>query len=691
MNTSVDLGYSNMYQYVIDDQYSDVTYTTGIAQVAHTLTHATEPLYDGGDNRANIIGSLVALGRNYVNATNYGGSYLILVQTAVSGTTVEQWLAGLLSRSLSASTSANLVVNNTATVTMFTFVQGESDAEIGTSGSSFLTQVLAITNISRNSTQGAHPTTPFIYGSMVPEWVLTGGYTASATTIQNVLRAIPQTIPYTAYVNHPLGYVDCVESIHYSATGQRMMGAMMMQAYWRAVNNSNPSLVPSHPTGLSVTGDSLQWTAPSSSPVTGYVILYAPYTNLNNPGGSCLDGSSTPPSQIWTNSTATTFTFPSPLYGFYQFDVSASNGIQISSGSASSWVIVNLLPPSSSSTAALSPSSPTVVQWFASGGATYTDTFGALWTYTLVSIADEYLETYSVNISNTANPALYQVDAYGVAEGDPVTLVFNVNPLFSYSVMLMFADNFCTYVGCRVFNVTINGILCISNFDIYLNAGYATAFNVLCAQTVTSASSVTVALVDVVASPQINALQILPLGMTNNYTQSVLLSPTVVQWFASGGPTYTDTFGALWTYNATSISGGNLESNLTNTISNTINPALYHVDAVANTFAVGSPITLIFSVTPVFSYSVMLMFSDNYCTFVGCRVFNVTINSILCVSNLDIYQSAGTATAYNILCPSTVSGSGAINVTTINIIASAQINALQILPIGVVNNYTQGV
>jgi len=295
---------------------------------------------------------------------------------------------------------------------------------------------------------------------------------------------------------------------------------------------------------------------------------------------------------------------------------------------------------------------------------------------------------YPVNISNTANPSLYQVDAYGVADGDPVTIVFNINPLFSYSIMLMFADNYCTSVGCRVFNVTVNGVLCVWNFDIYLNAGHSTAFNVLCPQTIASASSITVALVDVVASPQINALQIIPLGMTNNYTQSVPFSPTIVQWFASGGPTYTDTFGALWTYNVTSITGGNLEGSPAYNISNTTNPALYQVDAVSNTISVGSPMTLIFTVAPVFSYSVMLMFSDNYCTSVGCRVFNVTINGILCVSNLDIYQRAGTTTAYNILCNSTVSGNSSIAVTTTNIIASAQINALQILPMGVANNYT---
>lgn len=343
-NSSVDFGYANMVQYVIGDGYSDSQYTTGIAAATGKLVQATEPMYDGGSNRANLIGSLVALGRNFVNSTLLSAQ-LVLVQAAVGGTSIEQWLNGLLTRAVNAATYANSLTGDTTNIAMFTYVQGESDAEppLRTDPASFQSQLIQLINISR-AIVGASFTTPFIIGSMVPEWVTTSGVT-DAPPIANVHRVLPSIVPYTAYVNMPLGYVDCVETIHYSATGQRIMGAMMAQAYYRALVNANPALVPNHPTGLSVTlGVSgrytLTWTAPSS-PLTSYAIIYAPYINLHNPGGSCLDGSSAPPSQLLTNAVTTSFTLPFVLTGSYQFDVAAANGVQISSGSASTWVLAS--------------------------------------------------------------------------------------------------------------------------------------------------------------------------------------------------------------------------------------------------------------------------------------------------------------------------------------------------------------
>lgn len=68
------------------------------------------------------------------------------------------------------------------------------------------------------------------------------------------------------------------------------------------------------------------------------------------------------------------------------------------------------------------------------------------------------------NIANTSIPALYQTCRYGnfsyqfaVANGN-------------YNVALKFAEVSATGPGQRVFNVAINGVPVLTNFDIYAHA-----------------------------------------------------------------------------------------------------------------------------------------------------------------------------------------------------------------------------
>ena len=120
-------------------------------------------MYDGGSNRANITGSLVALGRLYSHWTR-GAVPVILLQTAVSGTSMGQWLPGLLSRAEEAAVNVSRL-SPAAIVTVFTWVQGESDA--GRSEADYLKDLLYLIAALRKSTPGANSSTPFVIGSMV--------------------------------------------------------------------------------------------------------------------------------------------------------------------------------------------------------------------------------------------------------------------------------------------------------------------------------------------------------------------------------------------------------------------------------------------------------------------------------------------------------------------------------------------
>lgn len=321
-NSSIDTA-PNAMQYVIGDEYSDNTELDPPAtSFSGQLLPAIEPLYDGGYNRANIIGPLVALGRAY-------GDDAILFQAAVGGTSIAWLLTTGLPRLQAGAARIN------GTFLMFGFVQGETDAENDTPPQVYYSSVQQYFSILR-SLPGASSTTPIVIGSMVPDWVIGSGG-VSGLAIEDVHRGIPSTIPYTAYVNMPLGYVDYYEPIHFSAAGQRLAGAMMYQALARAMANSEPGLIPDHPTNVTVSSSGLvSWV--SSAPLTGYRVVYRKYHN----GTSLQDGDASLSLEVDIPAASTSYTLQGMIAGTtYLLDVYAVSGQQISSGRCTSWVIHN--------------------------------------------------------------------------------------------------------------------------------------------------------------------------------------------------------------------------------------------------------------------------------------------------------------------------------------------------------------
>lgn len=341
VNASIDSGYSNMLQYYIGDGSGyGYAYGGSTAQAAQwILTPANEPLYNGGSNRLNIIGNLVSLGKRYIDQYQPSGN-LLLIQSAVGSTSISRWVpSDLLGRAQTAVASA-IALQPGTTVTMFTWIQGEADA----GSSTYQSDLLALINLVRLNTVGANATTPFVVGSMLPEYTLDHG---GQQTIYNIHRSIPNLVPYTAFRNAPLGFVDCYEEIHFSATGQRLMGELLLQGYHDALLNTQTGKIPGHPTGLTASLDSqarvaLTWTADTSNadaPITNYWVVW----KLYQPNMVCSDGDSSAPHRILTNSTNTAFTFPIGWLlndSRYVIDVNAVSGTQPSSGSWSSWQIV---------------------------------------------------------------------------------------------------------------------------------------------------------------------------------------------------------------------------------------------------------------------------------------------------------------------------------------------------------------
>lgn len=340
VNSSIDNGYPNMLQYYFGDGdgYGSLAPTAATIAAKWELTPANEILYDGGTITPGGVGNLVALGRQYTDV--YDPATLILVQASIGSTSIAQWNATLFARAVAGVTNVTLL-SPSASIVFVTWIQGEADI----SNAEYQSDLIAFISATRTTMPTVTATTPFVIGSMLPEYAYSH---TSEQTIYDIHRAIPNLVPYTAFRNSPYGYMDVVEgeSIHYSASGQRCMGTLLFQGYQDALLNTQVGLIPNHPTGLTAAltasqSITLQWTAPTVNPtaaVTNYLVtwkLYDYYVGV-------ADGDPSAPLLLLTNSTSTSFTFPNGLLqinSLYQFDVSAVSGTQRSSGSWDSWLV----------------------------------------------------------------------------------------------------------------------------------------------------------------------------------------------------------------------------------------------------------------------------------------------------------------------------------------------------------------
>jgi hypothetical protein len=113
-------------------------------------------------------------------------------------------------------------------------------------------------------------------------------------------------------------------------------------------------------------------------------------------------------------------------------------------------------------------------------------------------------DTTSAAIANTTNGPLYQSWRYG-------------NPDFSYAVplengdylvTLKFADNLWSEAGQRVFNVTMEGKVVLSNLDIAAKVGRSAAYDVTLPVTVTD-GTLTIGFQSVVGNPMVSGIVVI--------------------------------------------------------------------------------------------------------------------------------------------------------------------------------------
>lgn len=143
------------------------------------------------------------------------------------------------------------------------------------------------------------------------------------------------------------------------------------------------------------------------------------------------------------------------------------------------------------------------------GGAAYTDTNGQVWQADF-GYNTGTASTNTATTTGTSDPTLYRSTRYNSNATPMIYTLPVVNG--SYRVNLFFAENTTAEekVGARVFNVKLNGLTVLQNFDIYAAVG-AKAAVVEGFNTVVTNGNVAIEFDKVVQSPKIDAIEILPL------------------------------------------------------------------------------------------------------------------------------------------------------------------------------------
>ncbi|HSC45220.1 MAG TPA: malectin domain-containing carbohydrate-binding protein [Candidatus Acidoferrum sp.] len=143
------------------------------------------------------------------------------------------------------------------------------------------------------------------------------------------------------------------------------------------------------------------------------------------------------------------------------------------------------------------------------GGPSYTDTNGQVWQAD-TGYNTGVSSTNTVVATGTSDPALYQSNRYN-AGSTPLIYKFAVAN-GAYRVNLLFSENYSGLqsVGARVFNVKLNGMTVLQNFDIFAvvgaNAAVVESFN-----TNVTNGQVAIEFDTLVQNPKINAIEILPM------------------------------------------------------------------------------------------------------------------------------------------------------------------------------------
>ncbi|MET0498654.1 MAG: malectin domain-containing carbohydrate-binding protein [Steroidobacteraceae bacterium] len=266
------------------------------------------------------------------------------------------------------------------------------------------------------------------------------------------------------------------------------------------------------------------------------------------------------------------------------------------------------------------------------GGGAFTDSMGNLWT------ADTGYNTGSVSstsapIAGTSDDGLYQNQRW-----DDTTvpdLQYSV-PLDngSYLVKLHFAEinTARASIGARVFDVVMEGKRVFDNVDVFREAGAINKALVKPVTVTVSDNFLNIAFQPEVRGGIVNAIEVVP--VRTGGSAGVVVRTNV------GGSQYTDTQGVVWAPDADANPNTGNVSTSTAPVAGTDDDPLYQ--SIRWDDAPEPELQYDYWL-PAGEYTVRLLFveSNPKTAYAGARVFDVDIQGVEEISNLDVYSAAG--------------------------------------------------
>lgn len=242
---------------------------------AQTVSLAADPL-DHQDETANTVGMGVSFAKAYIAAGLLGSARQVLLVPVAKGSTSFVsgfWRAGGGGDAPAiARTNAAMSLPGNNILKGILWHQGEGDQ--GQTEAAYAADLDALVARWRASMTGASASTPFLCGGL-----LAGG-AQSGAEVGYALAALPNRVPYTAYVSSA-SLTSGGDNIHFDAASQRAFGGRYNAAIATAKANASPSAAaPGAPVAFNVTPSngsaSLAWNAAPSngSAITNYIREY---------------------------------------------------------------------------------------------------------------------------------------------------------------------------------------------------------------------------------------------------------------------------------------------------------------------------------------------------------------------------------------------------------------------------------
>ncbi|PKL91434.1 MAG: hypothetical protein CVV21_07570 [Candidatus Goldiibacteriota bacterium HGW-Goldbacteria-1] len=322
-------------------------------------------------------------------------------------------------------------------------------------------------------------------------------------------------------------------------------------------------------------------------------------------------------------------------------------------------------------------------------------------------------------VNNTTDDVLYLTERWGAA----LSYTFDLADGW-YLVTLKFNEMFVNSANARLFNILLEGQVVESSFDVYaVNNSQAYAVDRSYPVLLTD-GKLNIDLTQVTEMCILNALRIesyypptatytyTPLN-TNTFTNTATATATFTNTSTSecypltctftntntytstqtptntpvptpirvncGGAAYLDGAGNTWAADY-GFTGGTATS-VTDAIAGTTDDTLYQSERYGNpsyTFTV-----------PNGYYDITFKFAETWFNAAGERIFDVSVEGVTVIDNLDLYVSApGAMRAYDVIISNVLITDGQINITASSAVDSANFRAIAIIPAGPAPTFT---